>query len=225
MLSQTKQDFRTFFLLEFTKELIRHSKGEIFILDNTLKKEEKELKNIIKEKIKKPKEVKEFKNLNLSINREKSLRIKKPAIKNFPPSFSQFQAKKPSMQILRIPKIKLPPRLQYLRPIPKKVEINLGKLNSLAKDPMVKVIQCNGPGENIIVEGSMGRKSTEIILSKEEINEVIKKFSEISKIPADEGIVRIVVGRLNLLAVISDVVSTKFLIKKISHMPNPMMPR
>jgi len=122
---------------------------------------------------------------------------------------------------LRIPEPRLPPRLQYLKPIPTSKEIDIGKLNPLVKDPMVRMIQCNGPEENIVVDGRMGTKTTGIILTKEEIDEVIKKFSQSAKIPVEEGITRIVRGRLILLAVVSKVVSSKFTIKKMSYFPVP----
>ncbi|GAI79041.1 unnamed protein product, partial [marine sediment metagenome] len=51
------------------------------------------------------------------------------------------------------------------------------KLNPLIQDPLVRVIECNGSEENIVVKGSMGTKPTAIILSKEETDHIIKKFS------------------------------------------------
>jgi type IV secretory pathway ATPase VirB11/archaellum biosynthesis ATPase len=114
----------------------------------------------------------------------------------------------------------LPPHLQYLRPIARDIKIDLEKLNSLIKDPAVKVIKCDGPDEHIFVSGSMGVKPTNTILSREEIDNVIKKFSEISKIPVQEGIYSVVVGRLILSAIISEVVGSKFMIKKMLYTPN-----
>ena len=64
----------------------------------------------------------------------------------------------------------------------------------------------------------MGRKNTLISLDENEIKEVIKKFSDASKIPLSDGVVKIVFGRLILFAVFSELVSSKFIIKK---MPSP----
>jgi len=121
---------------------------------------------------------------------------------------------------LTIPEPKLPPHLQYLKPTIRDIEIDLEKLNSLIKDPAVKIIECNGPDEHIFVRGSMGVKPTNIVLSKEEITKVIKKFSEISKIPVHEGVYRVVAGRFILSAIISEVVGSKFIIKKMLYAPN-----
>ncbi len=117
---------------------------------------------------------------------------------------------------LRIPEPVLPPTFQYLHPYPTPKEVDLGKLNPLLRDNQVRVIECNGEDEPIIVEGTMGRKITKIILNKEEIDEIIRRFSEEGKIPIKHGIHRIVVGRLIFSAIVSEIVSTKFIIRKMT---------
>jgi len=206
--------FKVFFLLQFTKELIKHSgAGEVFKLENILRGQTKEdgnrIKNIIKEKEKRPKKIEQQLEVQL---KEKEKPLFKPL-----PRPRVIRRTFPS--VLRIPEPKLPPRLQYLRPTPTNIQIDLEKLNPLIKDPMVRDIQCNGPDKNIMVKGAMGVKGTNIILSKEEINQVIKKFSETAKIPLQEGVFKVVVGRLILSAIISDVVGSKFIIKKMMYSP------
>ena len=87
----------------------------------------------------------------------------------------------------------------------------------MIKDPAIKIIECNGPDEHIFVKGSMGAKPTDIVLNKEDINKIIKKFSEPAKIPLHVGIYRIVLGTLILLAITSEVISSKFIIKKMRY--------
>ena len=65
----------------------------------------------------------------------------------------------------------------------------------------------------------MGTKRTNIILSKEDISDVIKKFSETTKIPLQEGIFRVAIGKLILSAIISEVIGSKFIIKKMMYSP------
>ena len=113
----------------------------------------------------------------------------------------------------------MPQTFQYLKPTPTNTEIDLGRLNAFAQDPLVKVIECNGPDENIIVHGSMGTKPTNIILKKEEIDEIIKRFAEAAKIPQDEGIFKAVFGKLILSAIISETVGSKFVIRKMMYTP------
>jgi hypothetical protein len=114
-----------------------------------------------------------------------------------------------------IPDSRLPPHIQYLKPIPVNKDIDLVKLNPLINDPKVKLIECEGEGQNIVVKGVMGVKKTPIILDKEEINDITQRFSRESKIPAQEGIFKVTAGRLILTAVISQTVGTKFIIKKM----------
>lgn len=119
---------------------------------------------------------------------------------------------------LRVPEPRLPPEFQHLRPTPTKQEIDLGKLNPLIQDPAVKTIECEAPDEKIIVTGNMGRKPTNITLTEDEINDVIDKFSEASKIPVNAGVFKVVVGNLILSAIVSEVTNSKFIIRKIPPM-------
>lgn len=110
----------------------------------------------------------------------------------------------------------LPPHIQYLKPTPVNKDIDLLKLNPLVNDPMVRAIECYGPEDNIVVKGNMGTKKTTIILTKEEINDIIQRFSKEARIPVQEGVFKVVAGRLILLAIISEVVGSKFVIKKMT---------
>lgn len=201
--------FKKFFLLEFTKELIRNSgKAGMIQLEAIIKEETKEkVKERIKE-IERPKE---------KIRLEEIKKIE--TLKQIPRQPPLVRAPVPPRKkiILRIPEPQLPQRFQYLKPIPTAKEIDLEKLNPLIKDPLVKVIECNGPGEHVIVQGAMGRKLTETILSKDEIDRVIRKFSEASKIPPHSGIYRVVVGKLILSSIISEIISSKFIIRKMNY--------
>lgn len=212
MLHQTSKKFRAFFLLQFTRELIKHSgANDLFELQNILKEEDKEKKQEIKREKEEIHQIITGKR-KLEPKRENKILFKKPLI----------MKRKP---LLRIPEPKLPPQLQYLKPTPTNIQIDLEKLNPLIKDPAVKIIECNGPDENLLVKGVMGAKKTNIILNKEEINQIIKKFSETAKIPLHEGIFRVAVGKLILLAIISEVVDTKFIIKKIMYAPREIFRR
>jgi len=114
-----------------------------------------------------------------------------------------------------IPEPTLPPRLQHISPSPTNKDIDLERLNPLIRDPAVKIIECNGPGEKIIVRGNMGTKPTSVSLAQDEIDDVIERFSEEAKIPITEGVFNVAVGRLILTALISEIVSPKFVIKKM----------
>ncbi len=187
MLSKTSNEFRAFFLLQFTKELI----------ENLIPKEVLELKKVLKEEAEKKKQ--EFK---------------------LPPKPSRKLAGT-RKRILIVPRTKLPKHLQYLKPTPtSRVEISLEKLDHLIKDPMVRDIECNGPDQNIVVKGVLGVKKTNIVLTREEIDEIIKTFSETAKIPIEEGLFKVVVGRLVFSAIISSLTGSRFIIRKMTYSPS-----
>lgn len=207
-------EFKKFFLLKFTQELINNSMPtEVFKLKNIIKDEEKEKKEETKEKIK---EIVKDKDMEISIlskeERLRNLNPPVPLIKRKSVPFDAFKKLK-----LIIPETRFPAHLQYLKPIPIAEEIELGKITPLIKDPFVRIIECDGPNQNLIVKGNMGIKRTNIILDKEEINEVIQKISKATKIPIQEGIFKVAVGKLIFLAIISEIIGSKFIIKKMFY--------
>jgi hypothetical protein len=121
---------------------------------------------------------------------------------------------------LVIPHVQLPPRFQYLKPTPTRINIDLGKINPLVKDPLVGEIECQGANQKIIVSGTMGRRKTDISLTRDEIEETIGRFSEVSKIPVQEGVFKVVVGSFIFSAVVSNLITSRFIIKKMNYNPN-----
>lgn len=227
--------FKKFFLLEFTRQLIKHSApSEIFKLETILEKEKKDKLEETKEKIK---EIIKYREREISTNAKeikgggtKKIRSIMHApigmfetqkilhINPFSKSFENKRFINPFEKTrLLIPESRFPVHLQYIKPIPVNKEIELGKVNPLIRDPMVKVIECYGPGENLVVQGGMGIKKTGIILDKEEIDTVIQRFSRETRIPVQEGIFKVVAGKLIFLAIISEIVGSKFIIKKMLH--------
>jgi len=230
---------KKFFILEFTKEMIRNSGEYIYLLNDILNEEEKE---------KKKKFINERKQINLKIGNPLTIpapntppleQISNVKTNNIPKKSDNLKKMVSKIQIensnplskqakqiveprsisramkLSIPEPQLPIRFQYLKPIPGAKEISLGKLDPLLQDPRVRVIECNGPGQDVLVVGGMGTKPTGIILSSEEIEEVINRFSQAAKIPVFEGVFKVVVGKYIFLAVISEIVGSKFTIRKM----------
>ncbi len=207
-LESTPQKFRKVFLLAFTKELIKNSVPEL--KEAIEKKEKKLIEQLFKiEKIKEtfiPSKVSKPAGLPLK-PRIKFKALPKPfKIPKIPPR-------------LKIPFPKLPERLKDIKPVPRpEIKIDLGKLNPLIDDPVVQTIECNGPNEKIIIRDP-SQKVTDIVLSKEEIDDIIQKFSDAGKIPITEGVFRVAVGKLVLSAIVSNVVGSKFIIKKLRYTP------
>lgn len=197
MLKTASQEFREFFILEFTRESI---------------------KQFVKEK--KP----EFRTKELESPRQIQMQ---PSImqRNIPTMQKISQIKKfipmPKPLLSSLREEPLPLRLQYLHPVPKEINMELGKLNSILKDPAVISLECDGSGKNIIVNNP-SQRITNIILTKEEIDSIISEFSNISKIPLQDGIYKVAAGRYILLAAISEVIEPKFIIKKIPFVQQQM---
>jgi hypothetical protein len=193
---KTESDFINKFLREFTNQLIENSKPKQVV----------ELQPIKKPKI--PSEIKKLQKLESS-----------PKKISFRQKIKQkFRKRKIPTQIpkLIIPDQKLPPKFQYLKPSPTKREIDLGKLNPLINNPATYSIECNGPDIPLKTRNRMGQEqTTNITLTKQEIKQIINKFQEITKIPALEGIYKVVAGDLIILAIISEIIGSKFIIKKM----------
>lgn len=214
-LDSLTERLKILFLLAFTRQLIRNSSGGIFELEHVLqdeeekkeKKQNKELTNLLEEERKLERRIQGVE----GIDKDKINAMFKPLPKI--PQVGQ------TPRVLRIPETKLPPRFQYLKPIPHELDIDLGKLNPLIKDPLVKNIECFGPDQNIIVNGTMGSKPTGIMLSNDEINDVMERFSRATKIPFTEGVFKVVAGKLIFSAIISNVVGSKFIIRKMIYNP------
>lgn len=203
MLEKTSQDFRKLFLLEFTRQIIKNTQTEaIFELQERLNAEAKTEKEKIKEKTEKMQGAEEIQNI-----------LQEPLKNIMQKNISVLKIPKP-LKVLRIPEPRLPPHLQYLKPYATGIEIDLGKLNPLLKDFLVREIECLGEDENVIVRGGMGEKQTNIILSEGEIEQIIDAVSKISKIPREEGLFRAVVGKINFSAIISEN-GSRFVIKKL----------
>jgi len=211
MLKTTSQEFRKIFLLEFTKQLIKATAPEELIkIETILDEEEKEKKEEIKHQVKEKLEPTQSLKRNLIVPRTHPI---KQRARRFRPLLSP----------LRIPENRFPQRLRYLKPIPQNINLELGKLNQLIKDPQVKSIECNGENRKIIVR-TPNLKKTEITLDKEEINQIVQEFSKHSRIPIQRGIYKVAAGRLILLSAISEVIGTKFIINKFQN-PQGLIPR
>jgi len=177
MIPKSSTKFRKFFMLAFTRELIKSG----------IPSEIDELKKILK------------------IN-------KKTSTRKLPPR--KFTKKR-----LTLPQTRLPAHLDYLKPSRRNdfPEVDFGKLNPLIQDPNILDIECAGSGENIIVTGTMGKKPTNIFLTREEINEIIQDISMASKIPAEPGLYRVIVKNIVFSGVISKIASSRFIIQKINY--------
>src|SRR3989338_1100895 len=219
-LVHTSKEFRALFLLLFTKEIIRHSKIndvdrlETIIKKKTLppKKEELILLEGYGEMMpsmmyQSPPVQRKVSKLPLVFPTGPAQRVNPQLTRQPQQPQQQFQPQQfankyfPKRQE-RIPEPQLPLQLQYIRPVPSEMQLDLGRLNQIFQGPEVMSIECNGPDEPLKVKGPRGSQTLNMNLTKEEIAGIILKFSEATKIPANEGIFKVAAGNMIISAVI-----------------------
>lgn len=119
----------------------------------------------------------------------------------------QVQQQKPATKIMTIPMPSKQPPLQ-------EGEMDLGKIRFLIRDPLVTYIECPGTEKNLIIRRTGLTTRTQITLTEEEILAIIKNFSETAKIPLIEGMLNARVANLEMSAVVSDISTNSFILKK-----------
>ena len=90
----------------------------------------------------------------------------------------------------------------------------LGKLTPLISDPEVESIESPGPNQNILVKKRGALQRTSISLTPQEIETIIKDFSQKTRIPLIEGTFKAALSDLIITAVISEFVGSRFVIQK-----------
>ena len=138
----------------------------------------------------------------------------KPGIEKFIPSmmhqFSESPIKPPPLQI--IPG----------QPIPR---ITLGKITPLLNERSISSIECPGPNKNLLVFKGGTIEATPIILTQNEIDEIMEEISAITRIPIVQGVFKAAITNLIFTAVISEFVGTRFLIEKRRPVQVPRYPQ
>jgi len=110
-----------------------------------------------------------------------------------------------------VPSPGVPKALQTTQP-----ESSEQKIDLLIKDPSVQMIECPGPGKNILVKVRNKINTTRITLGEAEIKNIINHFSKTAKIPVSGGILKAAIEDLIISAIISEHVGSRFIINKQS---------
>jgi hypothetical protein len=144
------------------------------------------------------------------------------------PAFLQQKTFKPnqetSLKSLRpgLPELKYKSTTDIIKSIgpevnPRPVGLSLGKIDLLLKDRAIQSIECNGPNKELLIKKYDQINKTRLSLTKEEIFEVLNKFSKEAKIPILGGIFKAAIGDLVISAVLSDEIGSRFVINKITN--------
>ena len=193
----TKQA-RGYFLLEFTRQLIRNNKNaNIYLLDQILQNkfpEEKEQVIVTKEAIQE-----KLKQKSQPLKRKDNKIILRELKESSHQSLNTINLIKNQKKVLTVPRPNTGKR--KIEP-PTHFQSNaMGKLEPLIKDANVKSMSIEAPNQKVIVEGTMGKKNTNITLTLPEIQEILTEFSQKSKIPVTEGITQITLNPLALTVI------------------------
>jgi hypothetical protein len=117
-----------------------------------------------------------------------------------------------------INKLPTPPQNLEIQPEIKQAiapgEINLGKISQLIQDPAVTMIECPSPDKFVTVKKMNEINITSIKLSEKEIADIIKEFSDRTRIPIIQGTFKAAFKNLIITAVISEFVGSRFIITK-----------
>ena len=120
-----------------------------------------------------------------------------------------------------VPKAPAPPKVVPLA-TPENVQTAPGQsydqITLLLNDPSVSAIECQGAGKPLMVIRMGQRQITKIVFSAEGIKEILDRISETAHIPLLEGVFRAAVDNFSINAVISEIIGSKFIIKKqVTH--------
>lgn len=191
-----KAELKILFLGEFVKKLILANKPGLFeTLEIEAKKQAKEAAEKAKKDV-----AEEIRKLQ-----KKEQIIESPRISAFAPQAQPTgAAMKPSA---------------LLAPQP----AAWNKLYAFINDPTIIAIECPGAGIPLNINRRGVIQKTPIILSEEEVKDLMKDLSQKTRIPLLSGIFKVAYQNLIITAFISEFVGTRFLIQKKAAFP-PALP-
>lgn len=88
------------------------------------------------------------------------------------------------------------------------------KISPLLNDTSVSTIECSGEGKELMIIRAGQKQRTRIVLSGKEIKEILDKVADEAHIPLLEGVFRANIKGFSISAVISEMVGSRFVIKK-----------
>ncbi len=91
---------------------------------------------------------------------------------------------------------------------------DLGEINPFIDDPTITYIECPGPNKFILINKDGETQVTKINLNENEIENIIKTFSEKSNTPIDSPVFKASLGNSSITAIHSDVIGSRFIIEK-----------
>ena len=144
---------------------------------------------------------------------------KAPLIQKKTQQVSSISGMQPSLEVssedasLKSTMRKIKPDIPKLPQVPGYAIVKIG---ALIRDPSIQSIECTGPEKNILVKRYGKINATKIMLSREDISDIIESFSKKTRIPVVGGILKAAVDNMVISAVTSDFIGSRFIINKIT---------
>jgi hypothetical protein len=137
----------------------------------------------------------------------------KNEVPNIKPKFAK--RKLPEIQ----PKLKVHanPKAVLIKPVQKGVKAPVGeygKLTGLILDPSVTYIEDQGAGKALTIIRAGQRQFTKISLSEQEIRDFLNLIAQKARVPLLEGVFRVAVDNFAVSAVVSELIGSRFTIRK-----------
>lgn len=95
-------------------------------------------------------------------------------------------------------------------------QLGLEKISPILSDPSIVSLECPGASKPIIVNRSGRIQTTQLVLTKQEIQNIVEKISEQTKIPLLSGVFKAAFNNFIITAIVSDYIGTRFMIQKKS---------
>ena len=162
------------------------------------------------------------------INRVSNLMPSMMNQKFYPPQERKMPQQTQQLEKVSLPKSTIKPQVNEISPQTQYFPSTstsiypLEKLMPFLKDPTVNYVECPGPNKNILISKKGVKQQTQIILTPEEVTNIMNEISEKTRIPVIQGLFRAALGNLIFSAIFSDFIGTSFNIQKIT---TPIPPR
>ncbi len=207
-LKQLSHEQRIRFLIEFVGNIVLHST------------EDERLKKLIKvERLKRkilPEPEPDLTPVGKSVIFEKPVEKKMQKSSYSTPIKPTFHLKSVPKKIAKTPRPIMTPQMQHNLTTGevRSADKLMVEINKLIDDKNVQMIECPGPGRNVLVKVRNKVNVTKLKLNEAEIKNVITYFSDYARIPIVGGILKTSVDQLMISAVISEYAGSRFIINK-----------
>jgi type IV secretory pathway ATPase VirB11/archaellum biosynthesis ATPase len=128
--------------------------------------------------------------------------------------------KQESEHLIKTPSLETPKPRQFNKSkiFPSVIEkitiLGTPKLDQFLQDPGVLTIECPGPEKPVVIYKDGVIQPTNVSLSLDEIESIMKEISDKTRIPLQRGTFKAALHKFVITAVMSDFIGTKFIIQK-----------